>query len=142
MTVTDENVPPPILSIAVELILRAGWLPLLVLVGHYSAARAGGYEVFPALDIPMHLIGGVAVGHSFHVALGVLVRRGAMRDPGRVVRTVGLLAFVGLMAVLWEVAELGVAFSRGTHHRMTLDDTLLDLLLGFLGGAAYLARPR
>ncbi len=118
---------------------RALWLPASVFVVHVVASRFFlAYEFFPRLDIPMHLLGGVAIGFLWYVALETASARRLVRRPERVVRMVLLFSLVCAAAVFWEFAEWVSDHTIGTHAQQGLEDTLKDMLLGIIGGVAFL----
>ena len=64
-----------------EILKKAGWAPITVFVAHLVASEIGGYDVFPPLDTPMHLLGGVAIAFFFWTAYRIAVFQRGVRLP-------------------------------------------------------------
>ena len=120
-------------------IRSAGWAPTLVFVTHVVASRVfGAYRVFPELDTPMHLIGGVAIAFFLWSSVNLDTARpilGSLSLTGKIVLT---LAAVCTAAVIWEFAEWTTDHLGWTDAQLGLEDTLLDMLLGITGGVLFL----
>ena len=118
----------------------AGLAPLAVFLLHLFISQAlGAYLALPYLDIPMHVAGGVAIAYFTWRATGL-----ASAEPmlGRITpfaRAALSLTATATAAVVWEFAEWSTDQLGLTHAQLSLDDTLLDLLLGSLGGLVWLA---
>lgn len=125
---------------AVVTAFEAAWAPLLVVVVHGVAIVGwNAYGRFPALDGPMHFAGGVAIAYFFHRAERNAVRFGLIRPSDRLGHLLRVGAATIAAAVAWEIAEFVLDRTLGTHTQPGTADTLGDLLLGMLGGAACLA---
>lgn len=125
---------------AIAILRSAAWPPVVVFGVHVAASQAfDAYARWPWLDVPMHLLGGVAIACFFARALEVLSRRmAAARVDGRVAALL-VFALTCSAAVFWEFAEFVSDRVAGTSAQVSLEDTLLDLALGIVGGTAYLA---
>lgn len=122
---------------------RAAWAPLLVLGLHLVAALALGlYRLWPPTDIPMHFLGGMAIAFFFAHAYRAAEEIGLLGRPAAVLGEVTVCALVGSATVFWEFAEFLSDRYLGSHLQDGLDDTLGDMLVGLLGGAAFLAGRR
>ena len=131
------------MSLLLRLLKIAGWAPLLVFIAHVVCILTGAYEAWPPLDIPFHLVGGVVIAFFFHRSLSLLWRERHL-DLGRPF-TQQLLVFTLTVtaATFWEFAEyLADHFLGTTSQQGGLEDTLLDLLLGTLGGTLLLLLTR
>jgi len=118
-----------------ESVRAAGWAPLSVFAFHVALMYAGAYGAVPSVDVPMHLGGGVAIAYFFARSLALapdLVGR-----PSRFALGVMVVGATCAAAIGWEVAEWAWArrVSGGVAH--TYHDTLLDLVLGAVGGTFY-----
>lgn len=117
----------------------AGWAPLLVFGLHLVLSRGFAvYAVFPELDIPMHFLGGVAIACFFHRALCAEEAREFLGPMSTLGREAFALAAVFAAAMLWEFAEWTTDRLGVSHAQLSLDDTLLDMAFGVVGGAAFL----
>lgn len=118
----------------------AGWAPAAVFLAHVTASRLlGTYAAFPSLDMPMHLLGGMAIAYFFLRSLGA---RESAPILGTLTDTAAMLFSVcatGLATVVWELAEWSSDRWLGTRAQLGLDDTLLDMLLGLVGGVLLVA---
>ncbi|NCA82067.1 MAG: hypothetical protein EOM72_04915 [Opitutae bacterium] len=127
------------LAAGLEILRRHAWLPLGVFLLHEGCAHVvDGYARWPAIDIPLHFLGGFAIAHFAGGALRVFAGRGLVRPPDPLLRILLLFALAGTAAVFWEFAEWTADRFFGTHCQLSLADTLLDLLMGMLGGLAFL----
>jgi len=124
----------------VEIARRAAWPPALVFALHVVASLGfHAYARLPSLDIAMHLLGGCAIACCFARTLDVLARDHAAARLDARVQMLFVFALTATAAVVWEFAEFVSDRTSGTSAQAGLEDTLLDLALGMLGGALYLA---
>lgn len=124
-------------------IRSAGWAPALVFAVHVVASRVlGAYAIWPGLDGPMHVAGGVAIGFFF---LRAFTGDEAVPVVGRTTAFgQGTLTLLSVCAatVVWELAEWTTDRMGLTAAQKGLDDTLLDVLLGLVGGTAVVLTSR
>lgn len=122
-----------------EALRRFGWLPLAIFLAHeFCAHIIAGYRRWPAIDIPLHFLGGLAIVYFAGGVLRVFAARGLVRAPDPIVRVLLLFALAGTVAVFWEFAEWASDHFLGTACQLSLGDTLLDLFMGLIGGLAGL----
>ena len=131
---------PKILAAALAAVRRYGWLPIAVFLTHeYCSHVADAYRRWPAIDVPLHFLGGFAMAYFLDGALRTFQNRTLLRAPDPILRLLLVFALVGTIATFWEFAEWISDRYFGTNCQMRdLDDTLLDQLVGLLGGLAYL----
>lgn len=114
------------------------WAPILVFLVHTVMAFASRiYAIWPKVDIPAHVLGGVAIAYF---VTGCFSFVPASTLGGHARKIIGVLLIVGLTstaAVLWEFAEYFADSTFGTKWQRGLVDTLLDLALGMAGGAGW-----
>lgn len=126
-----------------RLLWRATWAPVAVVAAHCVAVLGfDAYERFPALDVPMHLIGGMAVAHFWRQLLPVIVEPALERPELRHVERVLVFGLVAVSAIGWELLELASDRLLGSALLRGLEDTLADLALGLIGGSLYLLAGR
>ena len=87
----------------------------------------------------MHPLGGIAITYFFSRALTILQKSGLVGAVDQRVRTVLLFALTATAAVFWEFGEFLVDHFFGTRMQRGLEDTLLDMFLGIVGGVGYLS---
>jgi hypothetical protein len=122
----------------VSTIRRVGWLPIAVFLAHEICAHViDAYRIWPSVDIPLHLLGGFAIAYFSSGAVRVFAERGLIREPDPLVHVMLVLALACTAAVFWEFAEWTADRAIGTGSQLGLDDTMLDLLMGVLGGATF-----
>lgn len=122
----------------VESLRKAAWAPALVFVAHMILWHGvGAYEAFPPLDTPMHLLGGLAIAFFFWTAYSICARTGAFGQPNNTAIAVLTLTSAVASAVLWEFGEYLSDTYLGSNTQKGLEDTLLDMLLGLVGGAIF-----
>lgn len=122
-----------------ETVRRGAWAPLVVfLVNKVLLELFRLDESFPAIDVPMHLLGGAAIVYFFQVGLEVGSRRGLYGPLDRVVQVALVIGWTSLAALAWELYEWFSSVFLGQDILGDVHDTLGDLVLGILGGAALL----
>lgn len=130
---------PPLAETLRAIARRAAWPPVLVFTVHAIASRAmHAYARWPLLDVPMHLLGGVAIAFFFERALAVLREARELGPADPRLEPVLLMALVGTSTVLWEFSEFFADRLLGTRAQLGLEDTLADMAIGLAGGALYL----
>jgi hypothetical protein len=111
---------------------ESAWAPLGVFGFYLIGLALHLYDLFPPLDIPTHFMGGVAITYLYRSAVRNSQEiAGEIPPPVRV-----LLAFTctGTTIILWEFYENLFDFFFGTDMVRGLEDTLVDMFLGLLGG--------
>jgi hypothetical protein len=127
-------------SLAKKLFLEAFWPPLAIFVAHVVLSRVLlAYELFPPLDGPVHVLGGIAIAYAVWHGIEVLVSTGVLEPVQDSIRWVLVSALTCTAAVFWEFLEYISDHTIGTHAQLGLEDTLVDMLLGIAGGLIYLA---
>ncbi len=117
----------------------AGWAPALVFTLHVIVSRGfDAYITMPALDIPMHFLGGIAICYFFFSFLLIAVEKGPLGRTSFFMTCLFAFALTTTSTVFWEFAEFLSDRSFGTHSQLDLDDTLGDMLVGMAGGMSYL----
>jgi hypothetical protein len=122
---------------------RAAWAPILVFAIHIVLARAFDvYTYFPDIDIPMHFLGGVAITHFLLRCAIVAADLGVLGSPNRIAVALLALLAASTTTILWEFFEWTLDRLLQKQWQLSLDDTLLDMLLGMFGSIVYLALTR
>jgi hypothetical protein len=117
----------------------AGWAPLAVFLLHAVLVATGAYRAYPSIDIPMHVAGGIVIAYFFSRSLALAIESDLLGAPNRLAIAVLVLTSTCAAVIAWEFAEWTydqfsmLRDARGYH------DTLLDMALGVLGGAAFVA---
>ena len=107
--------------------------PVFVLVTHIFLLFFNIYRIFPWLDIPMHFIGGASLSITYFLILQFSQKENYLRINS-FFKVLFIFALVSLTAVFWELFEFSVEFISGWNLQGNLEDTMLDLFLGMLGG--------
>ncbi len=117
---------------------RVGWLPIAVFLAHEVCAHVvDGYRLWPSVDIPLHFFGGLAIAFFVSGAIRTFSYHGVIKQPDTLVHLALVLSAACTAAVFWEFAEWTADNTLGTTCQVGLDDTILDLLMGVVGGAAF-----
>jgi hypothetical protein len=120
-------------------LIEAGWAPSLVFIVHVLVHVAfDAYDRYPVLDMPVHFLGGVVIAFFLSRAS---INASRFRVIGPFQPTTHLVLVGSLVCsatVFWEFAEYVYDRAFGTRHQLSLDDTLLDMLLGIIGGGVFL----
>lgn len=116
-----------------------GWAPAAVFALHVILHEVfDAYARIPHLDVPMHVAGGAAIALVAWRSFGWVVT-GVFPPMIRLAFVVGLTSFA---AVVWELAEFLSDRYLGTRVQTGLEDTLLDMTMGLVGGFGYVALRR
>lgn len=114
---------------------RAGWAPSLVFAVHLVMDQGLHlYAWYPQLDMPMHVIGGLAISWFFLGCWREAVSQGIAGSPARGLTPLIVFLSTGMATILWEFAEFGSDRLLNTKVQVTVEDTLSDIMLGLLGG--------
>jgi uncharacterized membrane protein len=97
----------------------------------------GAYVAFPPLDAPIHLLGGLAIAFFLWTTYSIGARSGTLGRPNSTAIAALTLTSTAACAVLWEFGEFLSDRYLGTNTQKGLEDTLLDMLLGLVGGAIF-----
>ncbi|MEZ5976843.1 MAG: hypothetical protein R3F34_01305 [Planctomycetota bacterium] len=112
-------------------LVRGGTAPLAVFLLHLLFSKVLElYRPYPDLDVPMHVAGGVAFMWFADVALESFAAPFSTR-----LRAIVAWLATCTAAVFWEFAEWTTDRLDLTRAQGGLDDTMLDLLCGAVGGA-------
>jgi hypothetical protein len=126
-------------AVVLALVQRAGWAPITVFLIHAFLSRAlDGYTRFPPLDIPMHLLGGAAIAYFFSSCFAAVPEGAVSKDIRWLAEFLCVATLTATAAVFWEFAEFASDRLFGTGAQKGLEDTLLDMALGIVGGVLYL----
>ena len=113
-------------------------LPFLLFCFHGVLSLLGIYEKYRWLDIPMHILGGIFIAYSFSLALKYFQQRKLLSELNLLSRAVFLFALTATATVIWEFGEFASDFLFDTSSQAGLEDTMLDMFLGMLGGTALI----
>jgi hypothetical protein len=123
-----------------KLWLVGGWAPLLVFSVHVVASRGlNAYVRFPAIDIPMHFAGGLAIAFFISGCFRALPRHAPGSSRVAVLEGVLVGSLAWAAALLWEFAEFSIDRLVGTNIQVSLNNTMQDLALGMLGALVLVA---
>jgi len=129
-----------ILDVSARLAMRAGWAPLLVFLFHGTVAGwvIDVYTPFPRLDVPMHVVGGLAIAYFLSSCFAAVPEDVIASTARPLAEAVVVMSLTATTAVLWEFAEFASDGLLGTHLQLGLDDTMRDMACGMAGGAVFL----
>lgn len=96
------------------------------------------YLVYPWLDLPAHLSGGLAMAYFLWRAMLCAGEAGVLGEPSPPVTIVMVFALTCTATVFWEFAEWISDHYLGTRSQLGLDDTLKDILMGLVGCLIFL----
>lgn len=121
-------------------LIEAGWMPSLVFGMHCFLSLAfNAYVRVPSLDVPMHLMGGLAIAHFFRVVLAYGDRLGLIRVGSPRAEMIMVFGLVALATVVWELAEFLADYCFHLGAQPSVRNTMKDQFMGLVGGAGYLA---
>ena len=98
------------------------------------------YELFPNVDVPLHLAGGYFVGMFALATRDELIRRKKLGRAPWWFDLLFVVGFVAIVAIFWELYEYVMdATYVASHHlpktQLSLGDTIDDLFNGMIGAA-------
>ncbi|MBI2044975.1 hypothetical protein HYT23_02870 [Candidatus Pacearchaeota archaeon] len=91
------------------------------------------YFVYPWIDIPMHFLGGFSIAYTAFLFLRFFREKGKMEINNKALTILIVVSLVALTAVLWEFYEF-LKYLLDISLKPNIEDTLLDLFIGLLGG--------
>lgn len=89
------------------------------------------------LDNYLHIMGGMSIAAASIVALRLAERGGWLKINRAIVAFFLVVALVMAAAVIWEFYEFLHDYFYGTHFQPSNSDTMKDLFMGTVGGAAW-----
>jgi hypothetical protein len=110
---------------------EAAWAPLAVILFYGMGLAFHWYDAYPKLDIPSHLMGGVAITYFYRTAI-----RNSQQYLGDIpfpIQVLFAITSTGTTTVLWEFYENLSDYLIVTQHVKGLADTIQDLFVGLLG---------
>lgn len=125
----------------VQTLREAAWAPLLVLCPVVLAEGIfDAFTRFPWVDIPAHVLGGIAATYFFwRAAANARSLAGHFTQVSPAVLALGGTAST---TILWEILEFLADRLLRTQMQHGLGDTLSDIVFSLAGGAAYLVLRR
>ncbi len=132
-----------VLQIMIRKLVSFFALPFGLFCFHLVLVLVGIYRKYPWLDIPTHVLGGVFITYSFSLVLTFFQQEKILSEMNVLSGSVFLFALTSVAAVFWEFGEFTLDFFFDTKAQVSLEDTMLDMFLGLVGGAAlifFLAR--
>lgn len=94
------------------------------------------YHILPSVDMFFHFLGGFAVGFMFLLFLNFFEKQNLLFIRNKNLFLVLIVSLVCFISVLWEFWEFFLDFFFELNWQVSVEDTLLDLLIGILGGFA------
>ena len=113
---------------------EAAWAPLSIFGFYVIALALHLFDLFPPLDIPSHLLGGVALTYFYRSA--IKNSQSIVGDIPISVQIIFAFTCTGTTIILWEFYENLLDFFFGTHVVRGLEDTIVDMFLGLMGALA------
>ena len=110
---------------------EAAWAPLSIIAFYAIGLALHLYDLFPPLDLPSHLMGGVAITYFFRSAI-----KSSQRIVGDIpipIQIIFAFTCTGTTIIFWEFYENLLDLFFGTHMVRGLEDTIVDMFLGLLG---------
>lgn len=115
-----------------------GWAPLFVFSLHVVLGRGvRAYDLFPSIDVPMHVLGGVAIAVFVSGCFRRLPRTMAQASRVTVLECVLIVSLAATAAVFWEFAEFSLDQLTGSNVQVSLPNTMKDLAMGMAGAIAF-----
>ena len=110
---------------------EAAWAPLSIITFYAIGLALHLYDLFPPLDLPSHLMGGVAITYFFRSA--IKNSQSIVGDIPIPIQIIFAFTCTGTTIIFWEFYENLLDLFFGTHMVRGLEDTIVDMFLGLLG---------
>ena len=114
---------------------EAAWAPLGVICFYAIGLAFDWYDLFPPLDIPSHLLGGVAITYLYRSA--IRNAQTMVGDVPNVIQTLLAFTSTGTTIIFWEFYENVLDFFLDTHMVRGLEDTIQDMFVGLMGALVF-----
>lgn len=111
--------------------------PVLVLLLNFVAVLIGLYDLFFLTGEIMHFLGGISIAYMCVLFLRFFKKENIVSFRGKFLVVFIIVSVVSLFAVFWEFLEFLSDNFLGTSNQLGLEDTLLDLFMGILGGFLF-----
>jgi len=110
---------------------EAAWAPLSIVAFYAIGLALHLYDLFPPLDLPSHLLGGVAITYFFRSA--IKNSQSLVGDIPILIQIIFAFTCTGTTIIFWEFYENLLDRFFGTHMVRGLEDTIVDMFVGLLG---------
>ena len=110
---------------------EAAWAPLSIVAFYAIGLALHLYDLFPPLDLPSHLLGGVAITYFFRSA--IKNSQSLLGDIPILIQIIFAFTCTGTTIIFWEFYENLLDRFFGTHMVRGLEDTIVDMFVGLLG---------
>jgi hypothetical protein len=114
---------------------EAAWAPLSIIAFYSLGLALHLYDLFPPLDLPSHLLGGVAITYFFRSA--IKNSQSLVGDIPILIQIIFAFTCTGTTIIFWEFYENLLDRFFGTHMVRGLEDTIVDMVLGLLGALVF-----
>ncbi len=114
---------------------EAAWAPLSVFGFYLIGLALDLFDLFPPLDIPFHILGGVAITYFYRSA--IKNSQSIVGDIPTLIQTILGFTCTGTTIIFWEFYENLLDFFFGTHMVRGLEDTIMDMFLGLMGALVF-----
>ena len=121
----------PLVNWILITVREAAWAPLSIIAFYVIGLALHLYDLFPPLDLPSHLMGGVAITYFFRSA--IKNSQGIVGDIPISIQIIFAFTCTGTTIIIWEFYENLLDLFFGTHMVRGLEDTIVDMFLGLLG---------
>jgi len=114
---------------------EAVWAPLSIIAFYMIGLALHLYDLSPPLDLPSHLLGGVAITYFFRSA--IKNSQSLVGDIPIPIQFIFAFTCTGTTIIFWEFFENLLDLFFGTHMVRGLEDTIVDMFLGLLGALVF-----
>ena len=114
---------------------EAAWAPLSIVAFYAIGLALHLYDLFPPLDLPSHLLGGVAITYFFRSA--IKNSQSLVGDIPILIQIIFAFTCTGTTIIFWEFYENLLDRFFGTHMVRGLEDTIVDMFVGLLGALVF-----
>ena len=110
---------------------QAAWAPLGVIGLYLFGLAFRLYDSYPWLDIPTHLLGGIAITYFFRHT--IRNSQGFLGEIPYPVQVLFAFTLTGTAIIFWEFYENILDYLFKAHNVLGVFDTIKDMLDGLLG---------
>jgi hypothetical protein len=125
----------------IKKLVRIFSFPFGLFCFHLVLSALDVYKRYHWPDILMHILGGMFIAYSFSLAITYFQERKILSELNVFSRIVFLFGLTSSAVVIWEFGEFTLDFFFDTVAQLSLEDTMLDMFIGLLGGTALIVFP-
>ena len=115
-------------------IKKGAWAPIVAFSLNILCYLLNLYAIYPCIDIPGHFIGGMGISYFYIQSISCALKYKLIGRPSFFIILLLLFLLTCTTTVFWELLEWGFDIIFYTHLQINLNETMVDMLVGTIGG--------